>query len=110
MKSTSQAEAEGRSQSQESTPAAAGLTLALTPAVAASTINMVHVFVLMLYMGDNLISNDMMFYDLSRCNYFAAEMTRTYGNYRYLDRVPADKRRTAFCVPQLVDKDANEIY
>jgi len=64
----------------------------------------------MLYMGDNLISQDMMFYDIERCNWFAAQLTKTYGNYQYLDRVPADKKRTAYCVPRLIDKNTPNIY
>jgi len=71
---------------------------------------MVHVFVLMLYMGDNLISNDMMFYNINDCNYFASRLTRTYGNYRYAQNIPLDKKRTAYCVPRLVDQAKHNIY
>ena len=51
-----------------------------------------------LYMGDNLISNDMMFYNINDCNYFASRLTRTYGNYRYAQNIPIEKKRTAYCV------------
>lgn len=71
---------------------------------------MAHVFVLMLYMGDKLISNDMMFYNINDCNYFASRLTKTYGNYRYSDLVPTDRRRTAYCVPRLVDQAKHNIY
>jgi len=71
---------------------------------------MVHVFVLMLYMGDKLVSNDMMFYDINRCNYFASRMTKTSGNYGYYHNMPVDKKRTAYCVPRLVDQAKHKIY
>lgn len=71
---------------------------------------MVHVFVLMLYMGDKLISNDMMFYNINDCNYFASRLTKTYGNYKYSDLMPAERKRTAYCVPRLVDQAKHKIY
>ena len=38
---------------------------------------MIHVFVLMIYLGEGqLISGDMMFRDVTECNYFAKESER----------------------------------
>ena len=72
---------------------------------------MIHVFVLMIYLGEGqLISSDMMFRNVTECNYFAKELTKTYGNYKYRDLVPMEQRRTAYCVPRLVDATKTKVY
>ena len=72
---------------------------------------MIHVFVLMIYLGEGqLISGDMMFRNVTECNYFAKELTKTYGNYKYSNQVPMEQRRTAYCVPRLVDATKTKVY
>jgi hypothetical protein len=75
---------------------------------------MTHVFLLLVYLGTGeqrtLTSGDMYFYDVNRCNYFASQVSKRYGNYRYYDYMDAKDRVTAYCVPRLVDSKTITIY
>lgn len=66
---------------------------------------MIHVFLLTILVSGNIVSNDMYFLDINRCNFFA-------------ERVAASKRRNtgykpptvfieAYCVPRLVPERNN---
>jgi len=74
---------------------------------------MTHVFLLLIYLGTgehrSLSSGDMYFYDINRCNYFAKQVSKRYGNY-YGSFVDAKDRVTAYCVPKLVDSSKIQIY
>ena len=52
----------------------------------------------------------MYFYDIERCNYFAAQLTKRYGNYKYLNHVPAEHKATAYCKPVYVNTEGMIIY
>jgi hypothetical protein len=65
---------------------------------------------MMLYIGDRLESSTMIFRSLRTCNWYASEVVKRYGNYRGYDRVPVDKRATAYCVPREVDPNTTRIY
>jgi len=69
---------------------------------------MTHVFLLILVVGSKTVSNDMHFYDINRCNWFASQVVKRYGNYKYYRQVPADKKATAYCEPRLVNP--NDVY
>lgn len=75
---------------------------------------MVHVFLLMVYLGagdaERLVSNDMYFYSVDDCNYFASQVVKRYGNYNYLSRMSGKHKATAFCVPKYIKKDSVEVY
>jgi hypothetical protein len=75
---------------------------------------MVHVFLLMVYLGTGdsrkLISQDMYFYDLVECNWYASQMAKRYGNYQYLDRMSAKDKVTSYCIPKYVQEDSVRIY
>ena len=75
---------------------------------------MIHVFLLMVYIGTGddrrLMSADMHFMSVTECNYFAAEVSKRYGNYRYRDYLDPRDRVTAFCVPKYVEKGSVEVY
>jgi hypothetical protein len=75
---------------------------------------MIHVFVLMLYLGTGddrrLVSDNMHFYDLSRCNWFASEIVKRYGNYRYREYMDAKDRATAYCLPKYIPEGSLEVY
>lgn len=64
---------------------------------------MTHVFLLILVMNGQTISKDMYFADIQRCNWFASQLTKRYGNYSYRDLVPQELRATAYCRPVYVD-------
>jgi len=75
---------------------------------------MIHVFLLMVYLGTGdtrqLVSNNMYFYDLDRCNYFASQIVKRYGNYRYSSHVDPKDRATAYCVPKYIKEGSVEVY
>ena len=73
---------------------------------------MVHVFLLQLYLGigeqRRLISNDMYFRSIVQCNFFAKELSKRYSTYAAMDK---RDRATAYCVPKYVQEGAGiEIY
>ena len=75
---------------------------------------MIHAFLLLVYFGTGegrqLISNDMYFRSLVDCNFFAAELSRRYGNYGSIELLHPDDRVTAYCVPKLVDPESVKVY
>ena len=71
---------------------------------------MTHVFVLILIVGGNAISSDMYFYDIERCNWFASQLVKRYGNHGYYSTVPEEHRATAYCKPRLVDTSKMRVY
>ncbi len=75
---------------------------------------MIHVFVLMVYLGTGedrrLTSADMHFRSVTECNYFAAEVSKRYGNYGYKDYIDPKDRVTAYCVPKYVKEGSVEVY
>ena len=52
----------------------------------------------------------MYFWDINRCNYFASQIVKRYGNYRYYRSVPEEHRATAYCKPVLTDPKKIKIY
>jgi len=75
---------------------------------------MIHVFVLLLYIGQGdgkrLVSGDMYFYDVKECNWYASQLVKRYGNYKYSYKVPPDLKATAYCEPRYIKKDSMEVY
>jgi len=75
---------------------------------------MLHVFLLLVYLGTGddrqLISNDMYFADVNRCNFFAKELARRYGNYKDRDWIDSRDRVTAYCVPKYLKRGTVEVY
>jgi|TARA_X000001316_G_C916195_1_gene30549 hypothetical protein len=71
---------------------------------------MIHIFLLVVYLGvgedRRLISNDMYFYDINRCNYFAKQVSKRYGNYRYMDFIDPRDRVTSYCKPIYTNPEA----
>lgn len=75
---------------------------------------MIHAFLLLLYLGTGderqLISNDMYFYDLNDCNWYAKNLSKRYGNYKYSHNMDPKDRVTAYCVPKTVSPQSQKIY
>lgn len=67
-----------------------------------------HVFVLILMIDNNVVSSDMHFWSIDRCNYFAGQLVKRYGR----GKIPADQGVFAYCKPKLVntDKIKPEVY
>lgn len=75
---------------------------------------MIHVFLLLVYLGTGderqLISGDMYFRDLNDCNWYAANLSKRFGSYRYSDKMDPRDRVTAYCVPKTVSPQSQKIY
>lgn len=67
---------------------------------------MVHAFLLMLWLDDELVSNNMYFFDVKRCNYFAKELENQYGNSKKYDQ----HNTVIYCLPKLVNSKEVTIY
>lgn len=74
---------------------------------------MVHVFLLMVYLGTGddrrLSSADMYFRDINTCNYFANRLAKRYGNYRYYEHIDPRDRVTTYCVPKYIKEGSSGI-
>jgi len=77
---------------------------------------MIHVFMLVVVFGTGDARkeqpNPMHFYSVNRCLYFAENIVKQYGNYRYNHYIDAKDRVTAYCKPVYVDPKSikPEIY
>jgi hypothetical protein len=65
-----------------------------------------HVFLLIVLLGDATISSDMHFESLERCNWFAANIVKRYGNYPN----DAKHKSTAYCRPVKIDPNVTGYY
>jgi len=71
---------------------------------------MIHAFILVVLLGDKPISQDMAFRSIERCNYFAAQVIKNYGNYEFSYLMPEEHKRTAYCKPILIDENYEYLY
>jgi|TARA_R100001510_G_C7612302_1_gene175447 hypothetical protein len=75
---------------------------------------MIHVFLLIVYLGTGpdrqLISNNMYFYSITECNYFAAQTAKRYGNYTSIELMDSKDKVTAYCVPKYIKEGSVEVY
>jgi len=71
-------------------------------------------FLLLVYLGTGdfrkLESGNMYFYTVTECNYFAAQVSKRYGNYGYSQYIDPKDRVTAYCVPRQVDPETVKVY
>ena len=51
---------------------------------------MIHAFLLVVILGGEVQSRDMYFRSVVECNYFAAQVTKRYGNYGSISGVPPE--------------------
>ena len=73
---------------------------------------MTHVFVLILYLGQQTISQNMYFYSIDDCKYFAERLTnqppvpnRTAG-----EDVPKTRSYIAVCEPRRINPKTTKVY
>jgi len=52
----------------------------------------------------------MYFEDINRCNFFAKELARRYGNFRFDDWIDSRDRVTTYCVPKYLKRGTVEVY
>jgi len=71
-------------------------------------------FLLLVYLGTGdfrkLESGNMYFYSVTECNYFAAQVSKRYGNYSSSQYIDPKDRVTAYCVPRQVDPETIKVY
>ncbi len=60
--------------------------------------------------GRYLSSSDMYFASIDRCNYFAGQLAKRYGNYQHSDYLAPADRVTTYCIPKLIKKGSIEVY
>ena len=72
---------------------------------------MIHAFLLIVYLGTKIVSQDMYFYDINQCKYFAERLNKQppVPNNKVGDDKPKFLSYTAVCVPKVV-KPNNKIY
>lgn len=75
---------------------------------------MIHVFLLMVYLGTGddrrLVSNTMYFRSVTECNFFASQVSKRYGNYTYRDYLDPRDKVTAYCLPKHIIEGSVEVY
>lgn len=75
---------------------------------------MTHVFLLMVMLGNKVESQDMYFYNVNRCNYFAARLMYIKDDRKnYFPHLTEYNKRTpikAYCIPKLIDPKKNKVY
>ena len=72
---------------------------------------MTHVFLLVLLLGDVPVKGPPMYFaSIDRCNYFASQLAKRYGNYGSYHSVPKEHKATAYCKPKFVDLDKTLVY
>ena len=67
---------------------------------------MMHAFLLIVYLGRQIVSQDMYFNDIDRCKYFAERLNNQpqVPNKVVQDKAPKFVKYTAVCVPKRVGK------
>jgi hypothetical protein len=72
---------------------------------------MIHVFLLTVYLGKQIISQDMYFNDIDRCKYFAERLNKQppVPNRKSGEDEPKFVSYVAVCAPKVV-KPNNKIY
>ena len=65
-----------------------------------------HAFLLMVYLGSRVVSQDMYFQDIDRCKYFAGRLNNLPSVPNRVAQEGVEKfiSYTAVCVPKLVNK------
>lgn len=73
---------------------------------------MTHAFLLMLYLGKQVVSKDMYFASIDRCKYFAERLNNqpAVPNANAGDGDPKMVRYTAVCVPKVVNQKNKIMY
>jgi hypothetical protein len=52
----------------------------------------------------------MYFRSILDCNFYAAQVSKRYGNYSHTDWMDSRDRVTAYCVPKFINPDYVRVY
>lgn len=71
-------------------------------------------FVLIMYQGvgdgRREIVTNLSFYSVADCHWYAKQLARQHGNYKYLDLVDPRDRITTYCVPRAVEPSKTKVF
>lgn len=71
----------------------------------------VHAFMLVLVLGDKPVGGPPMYWrNIQDCNWYASQVVKRYGNYRYSSLVPPEHKATAYCKPVYINVDTPTLY
>jgi|TARA_B110000305_G_C19184510_1_gene513596 hypothetical protein len=73
---------------------------------------MTHAFLLLVYLGQKIVSQDMYFRDIDKCKYFAERLNKqpAVPNKTAQEGKPKTKSYLAVCEPRLIDSAKTKIY
>lgn len=73
---------------------------------------MTHVFLLMVYLGQQTVSQDMYFRDIDQCKYFAERLNNqpSVPNRTAGEDVPKTRSYIAVCEPRRVNPKTTKVY
>lgn len=73
---------------------------------------MTHVFLLMVYLGTQTVSQDMYFRDIDQCRYFAERLNNqpSVPNRTAGEDVPKTRSYIAVCEPRRVNPKTTKVY
>jgi hypothetical protein len=73
---------------------------------------MIHAFLLTVYLGTQIVSNDMYFRNIDDCKYFASRLNQqpAVPNRTAGEDVPKRRSYTAVCEPSLIDPKRVKLY
>ena len=73
---------------------------------------MTHVFLLMVYLGTQTVSQDMYFRDIDQCKYFAERLNNqpSVPNRTAGEDVPKTRSYIAVCEPRRVNPKTTKVY
>lgn len=73
---------------------------------------MIHVFLLTVYLGQQVVSKDMYFRSVDDCKYFAERLTNqpAVPNRTAGEDVPLTRKYVAVCEPRLVNSKQKNVY
>ena len=74
----------------------------------------IHAFMLVVVIGTGefrkVQKDPMYFRSIETCNWYASQIVKRYGNYRYSSLIPPEHRATAYCKPVYINKDTVSLY
>ena len=56
------------------------------------------------------VVTNLTFYSVVDCQWYAGQLSRQHGNYKYVDLVDPRDRITTYCLPKAVDPSKTRVY
>ena len=73
---------------------------------------MIHAFMLVLIVGGQNVSTGAPMYwtNVETCNWYARQIVKRYGNYKYYHNIPRELKATSYCTPVYIDRNTATLY